>query len=643
MRKLEATQGTQQPTRLTSESLERFRRGEHARIHQVLGAHVILGEGTRFAVWAPRATRVDLLGDFNGWESACHAMQPRGESGVWELFVPGVGDGARYKFEIRTTSGAPVTKADPLAFAAEPGPYRASIVTAPSPYDWRDAEWLERRSERLVSGRPISIYEVHLGSWRRRPDGGWLSYRELADLLLPYVRDLGFTHVELLPVTEHPFDGSWGYQTTGYFAPTHRFGSPDDLRYLIDEAHRLGLGVVLDWAPAHFPRDSEALARFDGGALYEYADPYRGEHPDWDTAIFDYRCPEVVSFLVSSAVFWLEEYHADALRVDAVASMLYLDYSRQPGKWTPNVYGGRENLEALEFIRHLNETVHRELPGTLMIAEESTAWPGVTNPPGEGGLGFDLKWNMGWMNDTLEFFRTAPPDRRAKHHEITFSLLYAFTERYVLPLSHDEVVHLKRALLEKMPGSREAQHAGLRALYGYMWAHPGRKLLFMGGEFGQRTEWDHDGELQWELAEQAGHRGLRRLVRELNRLYAEEPALHEADDDPAGFEWIDVDDAERSVISFVRWARDRRDFIVVVVNLSHREWPAYRLGLPEEGRYLTVLSTDESRFGGAGQDSGAAGSLEADPASEGDGVAGRPFSLEVRLPPLSALYIKRAD
>ncbi len=627
---------------LDAADLLSFRKGEHVRIHEFLGAHlrVVDGvEGACFAVWAPHARRVHLAGDFNRWEGRRHPMHRREEAGVWELFVPGVAEGARYRYEILTARRDPVEKCDPVGFAMESWSGSTSVVVDLRRHVWGDAAWMERRAEDQVPSAPMSIYEVHLGSWRRRGDpGGWLSYRELAATLLPYAKDLGFTHLEMLPVTEHPFDGSWGYQPIGYFAPTSRFGAPDDFRHFVDAAHQMGLGVILDWVPAHFPRDPHGLARFDGTHLYEHADPRRGEHPDWETAIFDYGRPEVASFLTSSALFWLEEYHVDGLRVDAVASMLYLDYSRAPGEWVPNIRGGRENLEAVDFLQRLNDTLHAEHPGALRIAEESTVWPGVSRPAGEGGLGFDLKWNMGWMNDTLRFFQLPFAERAAHHETITFSIMYAFGERYVLPLSHDEVVHLKRSLLGKMPGVEAERFAGLRSLYGYMWAHPGRKLLFMGGEIGALREWDHDGELDWTLPTLPLHHGLQRLVRDLNELYGVEPALHERDDSADGFEWLDVHDSRGSVLSFVRRASDPGELVVVVANLSARDQPAYELQLPTGGRYRVLLNTDSRRYGGRGRV--AANDIQA--VEVGGLGADAPCRAEVLVPALSVLWLKPA-
>ncbi|MEE9577460.1 MAG: 1,4-alpha-glucan branching protein GlgB [Gemmatimonadota bacterium] len=627
---------------LDAADLLSFRKGEHVRIHEFLGAHLRVVEGVEgacFAVWAPHARRVHLAGDFNRWEGRRHPMHRREEAGVWELFVPGVAEGARYRYEILTARRDPVEKCDPVGFAMESWSGSTSVVVDLRRHVWGDAAWMERRAEDQVPSAPMSIYEVHLGSWRRRGDpGGWLSYRELAATLLPYAKDLGFTHLEMLPVTEHPFDGSWGYQPIGYFAPTSRFGAPDDFRHFVDAAHQMGLGVILDWVPAHFPRDPHGLALFDGTHLYEHADPRRGEHPDWETAIFDYGRPEVASFLTSSALFWLEEYHVDGLRVDAVASMLYLDYSRAPGEWVPNIRGGRENLEAVDFLQRLNDTLHAEHPGALRIAEESTVWPGVSRPAGEGGLGFDLKWNMGWMNDTLRFFQLPFAERAAHHETITFSIMYAFGERYVLPLSHDEVVHLKRSLLGKMPGVEAERFAGLRSLYGYMWAHPGRKLLFMGGEIGALREWDHDGELDWTLPTLPLHHGLQRLVRDLNELYGVEPALHERDDSADGFEWLDVHDSRGSVLSFVRRASDPGELVVVVANLSARDQPAYELQLPTGGRYRVLLNTDSRRYGGRGRV--AANDIQAVEV-EGRG-ADAPCRAEVFVPALSVLWLKPA-
>jgi len=548
-----------------------------------------------------------------------------------------------YKYEIlacpedeaATDSASPpsaVEKADPMALRMELRPRTASLVESLGPFAWNDADWMARRADRIATGAPISIYEVHAGSWRRRPDGGWQDFRDLSRTLLPYVRDLGFTHVELLPITEHPHDASWGYQTVGYFALTARYGEPDDFRAFVDEAHRLGIGVILDWVPAHFPYDAHGLWRFDGRALYEHPDPRRGHHPDWGTAIFDFGKPEVVSFLVSSARFWLDEYHVDGLRVDAVASMLYLDYSRAEGEWEPNVEGGRENLEAVGFLRRLTDAVHEACPGALLCAEESTAWPGITAPVASGGLGFDLKWNMGWMNDSLAVVEADPADRPSLHERLTFSMHYAYSERYLLPLSHDEVVHLKRSLLEKMPGDEPEKLAGLRTLFGYMWTHPGAKLLFMGGELGQRTEWDENGELSWRLLDDRRHHGLHEWVRALNRVYRGRPALHALDHDSAGFEWVDAHDSTRSVLGYLRWAPAWDDFVAVFANFSDRGWPAYRAPVPTEGAYEILLDSDAREFGGTGR------TRLHGPATAAPHL-GRPASLTLDLPPLSVVML----
>jgi len=628
------THGPQMRTEPTDDALAAFHEGTETRLADLLGAHV-LGrdsvEGTRFAVWAPRARGVDVVGSFNDWESGRDPMTPIGASGVWERFVPGVGPGALYKFRVRTGEGG-VDKADPLGRETEVRPRSASIVPADSSFDWTDGEWMAHRAAGVARGAPISVYEVHLGSWRRAEDGSWLGYRELARDLLPYVRDLGFTHIELLPLTEHPHDPSWGYQTVGYYALTSRYGTPADFRAFVDEAHRLGIGVLLDWAPAHFPLDEHGLARFDGSALYEHVDPRRGLHPDWGTAIFDYGRPEVVSFLVSSARFWLEEYHLDGLRVDAVASMLYLDYSRGEGEWEPNEEGGRENLEAVGFLRRLTDTLHETCAGSLLCAEESSVWPGVTAPAEEAGLGFDLKWNMGWMNDTLEVMGTEPHRRFALHQKLTFSQQYAYSERYLLPLSHDEVVHLKRSLLSRMPGAYDEKLAGLRLLLGYQWTQPGAKLLFMGGEIGQWSEWDEGAELSWELLDYEPHRQLGAWVGELNRRYRDCDPLHALDEAREGFEWVDVHDAQHSVLVYLRRARESADFVLVLANFAAEMWRGYRTGVPTEGGYEIVLDSDATEFGGAGR-TRLAGPAVARP------LYGRPASLELDLPPLSVVVL----
>jgi 1,4-alpha-glucan branching enzyme len=611
--------------------------GRHEQLYARLGAHTreLNGlAGTSFAVWAPNAASVSLVGDFNGWDGRLNPMRSLGPSGIWELFVPGVLPGARYKFELRTRTGRLRLKADPLAFAAEIPPENASVVSD-SHHEWGDAAWLERRRSTDVLRQPMSIYEVHLGSWRLKPlEGGRpLTYAELADELAEYVTAMGFTHVELMPVMEHPYAPSWGYQVTGYFAPTSRFGSPDDFRALVDRLHDAGIGVILDWVPAHFPKDDWALARFDGTALYEHEDPRRGEHPDWGTLVFNFGRNEVRNFLLASALYWLREHHADGLRVDAVASMLYLDYSRKAGEWVPNVHGGNEDLDAIAFLRELNTVTHAAEPGVLMAAEESTAWPGVSRPVDHGGLGFGLKWNMGWMHDTLDYLSHDPVHRRYHHGRLTFSMVYAFTENFVLPLSHDEVVHGKGSLLAKMPGDPWQKRANLRALYGYMWSHPGKKLLFMGGEIGQEQEWRSEGSIDWHLLERPEHAGIQELVRDLNLRYREEPALWELDFEPAGFRWLEVDDADANVIAFARFTADGGRALVCVCNFSPVPRPGYRVGLPYEASWREVLNTDDERYGGGGI--GNHGQIRAEARPWHD----QPFSAELTLPPLGVVWL----
>jgi 1,4-alpha-glucan branching enzyme len=611
--------------------------GRHEELWERLGAHVreIDGvRGTSFGVWAPAGRAVSVVGDFNFWDGRVHPMRSLGSSGIWELFLPGVDTGATYKYEILTPDGEIRLKADPVAFAAEVPPKTASVVWE-SRHRWEDAEWLAQRAERTPLGGPMSIYEVHMGSWRLNPMEGnrSLSYLELADELAAYALDMGFTHLELLPVMAHPFAGSWGYQVTGYFAPTPRYGTPDDFRAFVDRLHGHGLGVILDWVPAHFPRDDFALARFDGTALYEHADPRRGAHPDWGTLVFNYGRHEVRNFLVSNALFWLREYHADGIRVDAVASMLYLDYSREEGQWVPNQFGGNEDLDAVAFLKELNEVVHGREPGVISAAEESTAWPGVSRPTYLGGLGFGFKWNMGWMHDTLAYFQQDPVYRRWHHHELTFSLVYAFTENFILPLSHDEVVHGKGSLITKMPGDWWQKRANLRALYAYMWAHPGKKLLFMGQEFAQGAEWSEERSLDWHLLENPDHVGIQRLVRDLNHAYRDEPALWELDFDPVGFYWIEANDAADNIIAFARRDTDGGRVLVFVANLSPVPRHGYRLGLPRAGRWKEALNTDSTYYGGT--DTGNFGGVVAEPL----GWHGQPYSAEISLPPLGALWL----
>jgi 1,4-alpha-glucan branching enzyme len=601
--------------------------GRHEELWRALGARVRpdLG-GTSFAVWAPNARGVRVIGDFNHWDGRAHPMRSLGSSGVWELLVPGVGEGTKYKYEICGPDGSWHRKADPMATFAEPPPATASVVFE-SRYQWADDAWMSARVESDPLRKPMSVYEVHIGSWRPG-----LSYAELADELVGYVRDRGFTHVEFMPVAEHPFGGSWGYQVTSYYAPSARFGTPDDFRYLVDRLHQAGIGVFVDWVPAHFPKDSWALASFDGTSLYEHSDPHRGEHPDWGTLIFDFGRKEVRNFLVANAVYWLEEFHIDGLRVDAVASMLYLDYSRQPGQWTPNVLGGRENLDAVSFLQEVNATAYKRSGGIVMIAEESTAWAGVTRPVHLGGLGFGLKWNLGWMHDTLAYLSHDALFRRYHHNELTFSMMYAYSENFVLPLSHDEVVHGKGSLLGKMPGDDWKRFATLRALYGYMWAHPGKQLLFMGSEFGQQGEWSQERGIDWQALEYEKHAGLRHLVDDLNRAYKQHPALWREDFEPAGFSWIDANDAFGNVISFLRFDAGA-PALACIANFSGDPHHDYRVGLPQPGRWREVINTDVSTYGGSGV--GNFGSVE----SVAEPWHGRPASAVLTIPPLATLWL----
>ncbi len=629
------------PPLLTDFDLHLMGEGTHYLKYEKMGAHpaTILGvEGVRFGVWAPNAMRVSVVGDFNGWDGRTHPMRNRGPSGVWELFIPGLTEGAIYKYEIRPfVSDLPVLKADPYAFYSEMRPKSGSVVARLDHHCWNDTEWMNNRAGQDWLAAPISVYEVHLGSWRRVVEEGsrWLSYTELADQLIPYVKKMGYTHVEMMPVMEHPFDGSWGYQTLGYFAVTSRYGRPQDFMELVDRLHQAGIGVFLDWTPAHFPSDAHGLAEFDGTHLYEHADPRQGQHPDWGTLVFNYGRNEVQNFLISNALFWLDKYHIDGLRVDAVASLLYLDYSRHDGDWIPNEYGGRENLAAIAFLKRLNEVVYATHPGVLTIAEESTAWPMVSRPTYLGGLGFSLKWNMGWMNDTLSYFSHDPIHRKYHHNLLTFSMLYAFTENFMLPLSHDEAVHGKASLINKMPGDLWEQFANLRLLFGYLFGHPGKKLLFMGSEIGQRSEWYHEASVEWHLLEYPEHRGVQTLVQDLNALYSREPALHEVDFDWHGFEWLDCSDADSSVLSFIRRAKQPEDFLVVVVNSTPVMRESYRIGVPELGFYREILNTDSEHYGGS--NAGNSGGVQAEPVPWGN----QPNSLNLRLPPLAALFFKR--
>ena len=609
--------------------------GSDSHVYEKLGARILRVSGvagTRFAVWAPNASRVSVVGDFNEWDGRRHVMRLHPGNGIWEIFIPGVASGAHYKFEITDGSGKLLPlKSDPYAAFNEPPPGNASIVFG-SRYRWKDESWMARRSATPALDVPISIYEVHPGSWRRHADGRYLSYRELADELVSYVTDMGYTHVELLPVSEHPFDGSWGYQPVGLFAPTQRFGNPDDFRYLVDACHRAGIGVIVDWVPAHFPRDEHGLRRFDGSALYEHEDPRRGEHADWGTLIFNYGRREVVNYLIGSALCWVKEFHVDAVRVDAVASMLYLDYSRSEGEWLPNEHGGNENLEAVEFLKRLNTELHAN--GATSFAEESTAWPGVSRPVDAGGLGFTYKWKMGWMNDTLSYMGEDPVHRKFHHDKMTFGLVYAFDENFVLPLSHDEVVHGKHSILGRMPGDDWQQFANLRAYYAFMYAHPGKKLSFMGNEFAQRDEWNHDQSLDWHLLDAPAHRGVQHLVRDLNRLYRSTPALFERDFEANGFAWLDWEDRENSVLSWLRFDH-HGGFVICIINLTPMVRNNYRVGVPAAGQYQELVNTDDELYDGSGTGNGVV-------SSERIGHKGYAESISLTLPPLATLFIGRA-
>jgi 1,4-alpha-glucan branching enzyme len=627
---------------LTEDDLYLFGEGNFYEIYEKLGAHPWQHQGvtgTFFAVWAPSASRVSVVGDFNQWDGQRHQMRSRGASGVWELFVPHLGPGLLYKFEIRTQNGTLLIKADPLAFRFEKRPKTAAIVHDLNSYTWTDHEWMTSRPKQDPLRRPMAIYEVHLGSWRRRVEEGnhahaWLTYREAAEELISYVKQMGFNYIEFLPLAEHPFDGSWGYQVTGYYAATSRFGTPDDLMYLVDCCHAAGLGVILDWVPAHFPKDAYALETFDGTHLYEHADPRQGVQQDWDTLIFNYGRNEVRNFLVSNALFWFDKYHIDGLRVDAVASMLYLDYSRKEGEWVPNRYGGRENLEAIDFIKTFNAKVYELFPGVVTIAEESTAWPGVTRPVHLGGLGFMFKWNMGWMHDMLSFMSKDPVHRHYHMDNLTFALLYAFHENFILPLSHDEVVHGKASLLSKMPGDDWQKFANLRLLLGYMYGEPGKKTLFMGGEFGQWREWDHDQPLQWDLLQYESHQGLQRYVKDLNRIYLSEPALYEIDFDPSGFGWIDFRDTDANVVSFIRKGKASDQTLIFVFNFTPVPRMNYRIGAPRPGFYKELINSDSTVYGGSNV--GLGGGIKA----ESRPWHGQPYSFSLHLPPLGMFILK---
>ncbi|MBP0491289.1 1,4-alpha-glucan branching protein GlgB [Roseomonas indoligenes] len=613
-----------------------FAEGRHREMGQVFGAHAITVDGVpgvRFAVWAPNAQRVSVVGNFNSWDGRRHPMRLRGGTGVWEIFLPRLGPGERYKYEIRGVHGGVLPlKADPIASQSELAPATGSVVADPTPFPWSDEAWMEARGGRQAPDAPVSIYEVHPTSWWRAEDGQAPDWDGLAGRLIPYVKGMGFTHVELLPIMEHPFGGSWGYQPLGLFAPTARFGSPEGFSRFVDACHAAGIGVILDWVPAHFPSDPHGLAQFDGTALYEHADPREGFHKDWNTLIYNFGRNEVRGFLIASAMHWLERFHVDGLRVDAVASMLYRDYSRNAGEWVPNRYGGRENLEAVEFLKELNETVRLRCPGAIMVAEESTAWPGVSAPVSEGGLGFHYKWNMGWMHDTLHYMQEDPVNRRWHHGEMTFGLVYAFSEKFMLPLSHDEVVHGKGSLLGKMPGDDWQKRANLRAYFGFMWTHPGKKLLFMGCELAQPTEWNHDSQLPWHLLDDPRHRGVQALVRDLNRAYRDLPALHRRDCDPAGFAWVIGDDVANSVYAYLRYEEGAPP-VLVVCNLTPVPRDGYRIGVPQGGWWREVLNSDAGEYGGSNLGNGGGVDADAEPAH------GHPASLVLTLPPLSTLIL----
>jgi len=614
--------------------------GTHWGVYRLLGAHLHTVNGTcgvHFGVWAPNADSVQVVGDFNGWDGSRHEMRKLIPSGIWELFVPGVTEGEPYKYCLQV-GGDILEKSDPYGFAAEVPPRTASIVADLDRYKWGDAQWLQNRAQNNGLNAPISIYEVHLGSWQRdvEHENGWFSYRELAHRLVDYCHRMGYTHLQLLPVSEHPYTGSWGYQTVGYYAATSRYGSPQDLMYFIDYCHQNEIGVILDWVPAHFPRDAHGLRHFDGTALYEHADPRQGEHPDWGTMVFNYSRNEIRNFLLANALFWLDKYHIDGLRVDAVASMLYLDYSREEGDWIPNMFGGRENLDAISLLKEFNEKVHLEYPGVLTIAEESTAWSGVSRPTYLGGLGFSLKWNMGWMNDTLRYMRHEPIHRKYHHDELTFSLIYAFTENFCLPLSHDEVVHGKGSLLDQMPGDLWQKFANLRLLYAYMWTHPGKKLLFMGNDFGQWNEWNHDASLQWDLLEWESHKGLQACVADLNKIYRNQPALHEVDFRPEGFEWIDCNDYENSTIAYLRRGQDPEDFLVICCNFTPVVRRGYQIGVPTLAWYDEIFNSDSTYYAGSDVGNGPGVSATKRP------MHGREYSLEITVPPLGVTIFRPA-
>ncbi len=628
------------PSTVGEQDLYLYGEGTHERAYHFLGAHLMTlddVEGCRFTLWAPNALRVSVVGDFNFWDGRKHVMRKLIPCGVWEIFIPGVNAGTLYKYELKSNEGSLLPhKADPFGFFAQIPPAQASIVFNRGQYDWCDSDWQESRKHVNQHHQPISIYELHLGSWRRIPEEGnrYLNYREMAAQLIPYVKDMGFTHIQLMPVSEFPFDGSWGYQPVGLYAPTSRFGSPDDFKYFIDQCHQNEIAVLVDWVPGHFPTDSHGLGFFDGTPLYEHADSRQGFHPDWNTFIYNYGRKEVSNFLMANAIFWFDQYHVDGLRVDAVASMLYLDYSRDEGHWVPNAYGGRENLEAIDFIRLTNERVYKNFPNIMMIAEESTSWPGVSKPTNYGGLGFGFKWNMGWMNDSLEYISKEPVHRQFHHHDMTFSLYYAFSENFILPLSHDEVVHGKGSILGRMPGDAWQKFANLRAYYGFMWAHPGKKLLFMGSEFAQGAEWNHDTSLDWHQLEIPEHTGVQSLVRDLNSLYLSYPAMYENDSDEAGFEWIEADDHHNSIFCFIRKSGASGKAVIVVSNFTPVPREKYRLGVNSQGVYRELLNTDSTKYGGSG-----CGNAEF-MYSQNVPWHYRNQSIEVSIPPLSTVFIE---
>lgn len=620
---------------ITDQDIYYFREGSHQRLWEVLGAH-LTPDGCHFAVWAPNARDASVVGDWNGWDGNANRMQPRGDSGIWELFVPGVKENAHYKFEFHDQQGHLLVKSDPMAVYGQHGSATASLTFNLNRYQWSDGEWMQRRPSADLYHSPMSIYEVHPGSWKRNVNEGgrWLSYLELADDLIPYVKGLGFTHIELMGIAEHPFDGSWGYQVTGYYAPTSRFGNPDEFREFVDRCHQNGIGVILDWVPGHFPKDAHGLAKFDGSALYEHADPRQGEHMDWGTLIFNYGRTEVKNFLVANALYWLDQFHIDGLRVDAVASMLYLDYSRKAGEWVPNHLGGRENLEAIAFMRELNSVCYANHPGTTIIAEESTAWGGVSRPVSTGGLGFGFKWNMGWMNDSLRYMAEDPIHRKYHHGMATFSMIYAYDENFILVLSHDEVVHGKGSLINKMPGDRWQKFANLRMFYGWMWAHPGKKLLFMGGEFGQWQEWSHERSLDWHLFMGEEHAALQKLVRDLNLLYTTRPALHALDHEGGGFQWLDASDGDHSIFAFLRQSACG-DRVYCIINATPVPRKGYRVGVAEPGSYRELVNTDAPCYAGSGM-------VNPLPMPAGQTEwQGQPWSIVIDLPPLGVVWLGR--